>query len=191
MRPTITAAGTLLASLALLVGCSPDKPPTPSTTGAPVSPPTDTPAADPPVDVAFPDLSSSSYAESIDQFAVTEVPRVQGFSFAMPDGLICGSNAYPEPQFESVSCRGPIPAQGPGDWTVTAEAGKTATIESITGDPGLAADRQKAPAVLPPMHKVTVTEKGIAQCGVDDEGTVACRIGQNGFVLTPSSVELF
>ena len=143
MRPTITVAGTLLASLTLLAGCSPDKPPTPTTTGAPVSPPTDTPAADPPVDVAFPDLSSSSYAESIDRFAVGGALGARLF-------VLHGrwphlrQQCLPRAAVRIRELSRPDPCAGPGDWAVTAEAGKTATIESIIGDPGRPADRQSS-----------------------------------------------
>jgi hypothetical protein len=28
-------------------------------------------------------------------------------------------------------------------------------------------------------------------CGVDNKGTTACRVGDHGFVLTPTSTKLF
>lgn len=184
MRVAIPLAGAALAAAALIAGCSTDSQPAPTSIGTETAPPTDTPPADPPLGVDFPDLSG--YTESFDQFEQTDVPRVQGFSFSTPSGLVCSSNAYPEPQFESVSCRGPIAAQGPGLWEVTTLFGQAATVAAVVDD-GLP---QHDPPVLPPFHKVTAS-KGAAECGVDDEGTVACRIGQDGFVLTPSSVELF
>lgn len=143
---------------------------------------------EPPPAVDFPDLSS--FTESIGQFDQVNVPRVQGFYFSTPSGLICGSNAYPDLQFEYVGCRGPVPSQGPGNWSVRARHSESATIESIDGDPGFEVDRQSPPSVLPPMHKVTAA-KGDAVCGVADEGTVACRLGEHGFVITPRSTELF
>jgi hypothetical protein len=39
------------------------------------------------------------------------------------------------------------------------------------------------------MHVLT---NGADQlCAVDDKGTVACRVGDHGFVLTPTSTRLF
>ena len=63
-------------------------------------------------------------------------------------------------------------------------------MESITGDPGLQADRLDPPPVLPPMHKL-VAEKGNAVCAVGEQGMTACRVGGHGFVLTPTGTFLF
>ena len=104
----------------------------------------------PPV-LGFPDLST--FTESGDQFAQEYVPRVQGFSFSTPSGLICGSNAYPQPEFEHVGCRGPVPSQGPGDWSVGAGYLESGTVESLSDDPDYAADKKHPPAVLPPSTK--------------------------------------
>lgn len=45
-----------------------------------------------------------------------------------------------------------------------------------------------APKPLPAMHKLTY--KGI-ECGVDENGMTACRVGDHGFVLTQTSTKLF
>ncbi|MBX7434125.1 hypothetical protein JDV09_18680 [Mycobacterium sp. Y57] len=170
-----------------VAGCSRFEIPNPDP--SPLPPPTtETTSTQPPPDVDFPDLTG--FTEAGERYDQTNVPRVQGFYFSTPDGLLCGSNAYPEPQFEYVSCRGPMPAQGPGVWEVTVHRGQPATVESIDGDPGYAADSADPPAVLPPLHKVTAS-KGDALCAVDDEHSTACRLGDHGFVISPSSTELF
>jgi hypothetical protein len=38
------------------------------------------------------------------------------------------------------------------------------------------------------MHSISY--EGIL-CGVDDKGTTACQVGAHGFVLTPTSTDLF
>lgn len=175
-------------SITMLTGCSPT-PDTESTEGSDVSRQSAT--ATSPTDVApagFPDLST--YTESGEQFAQQMVPRVQGFAFSTPGGLICTSNAYPEAKFEHVGCRGPIPSQGPGDWSVGAGYAESGTIESLTNDPDFSADKRNPPPVLAPMHKVTSLD-GVAVCGVDDAGTTACRVGDHGFVLTPTDTRVF
>lgn len=164
-----------------LVACGPESGEVGATTEAPSSPTASAPPG-------FPDMSA--FTESGEQFARQLVPRVQGFAFSTPSGLICGSNAYPEPKFEHVDCRGPMPSQGPGDWSVGAGFLESGNIEPLASDPDFAADKRKPPAVLPPMHKVTSLD-GVAVCGVDDSGTTACRVGDHGFVLTPTSTELF
>lgn len=175
-------------SMTTLTGCSPT-PDTGSTEGSDVSRQSAT--ATSPADAApagFPDLSA--YTESGEQFAQQMVPRVQGFAFSTPTGLICTSNAYPEPKFEHVGCRGPIPSQGPGEWSVGAGYAEPGTIESLAGDPDFAADKKRPPPTLAPMHKVTSLD-GVAVCGVDDAGTVACRIDDHGFVITPAETKIF
>lgn len=174
--PPLGVIGGMLAGAALATGCSPSQNADPTTT-----------TEEPPV-VGFPDLST--FAESGDQFVQEYVPRVQGFFFSTPEGLICGSNAYPEPRFEHVSCRGPIPSQGPGDWSVGAGYLESGTIESLADDPDFAAAKKKPPAVLAPMHNVTSLD-GVAVCGVDDSGTVACRVDDHGFVISPAETKVF
>lgn len=186
-RTWALSAAVVLA--ALLVGCSPGRTSEHSESSE-ISPQsaTSTSTTEAPPVVGFPDLSA--FAESGDQFAQQFVPRVQGFSFSTSSGLICGSNAYPEPQFEHVSCRGPIPSQGPGDWSVGAGYLESGMIQSLADDPDFAADKKKPPAVLAPMHKVTSLD-GVAVCGVDDSGTVACRVDDHGFVITPVETRVF
>ena len=142
-----------------------------------------------PAIAGFPDLSN--YTEDTSgTYEVINRPRVQGFSFSTSNGLICGNNAYPDVEYETVGCRGPMPHEGPGDWSVDASRGQQTTVESITGDPDYAADTKAPPPVLPPFHKL-VAAKGDAVCAVDDKGMTACRVGDHGFILTPTSTKLF
>lgn len=180
----ITAA---LASSALLGGCgsSGSAPVTHTLTKESLSstPATPSTAAD-----AFPDMSSYDVAP-YDVYEVVDSPRVQGFAFTTPDGLQCANNAYPTPEFEWVSCWGPRPDLGPGLWTVNAEPSAPATVQPVAPEdvenPG-----EPAPPLLPALTTISA-QKGNATCGVGAEGVTACRVGDHGFVLTPTSVSLF
>ncbi|MGB0877679.1 MAG: hypothetical protein ACPGXI_11570 [Mycobacterium sp.] len=136
----------------------------------------------------FPDLSPYSEA-SYDVYAVVDSPRVQGFAFTTPDGLQCSNNAYPTPEFEWVSCRGPRPDKGPGIWSVSAQQNGPATVEKSAPE-DLEMLGTTAPPLLPPLTRVTA-QKGNSTCGVGPDGTTACRVGDHGFVLTPTSTTLF
>ncbi|MCH9641177.1 MAG: hypothetical protein K0U71_05685 [Actinomycetia bacterium] len=154
------------------------------------SPSTVTPAPAGPDDFPddFPDLSSYSEA-SYDVYAVIDSPRVQGFAFTTPDGLQCANNAYPTPEFEWVSCQGPRPDQGPGIWSVSAQQSAPATVERSAPE-DLEMPGTTAPPLMPPLTRVTA-QKGNSTCGVGPNGTTACRVGDHGFVLTPTSTTLF
>ncbi|MEV0672666.1 hypothetical protein [Mycobacterium sp. NPDC050441] len=136
----------------------------------------------------FPDISG--YADSGSTYEQVNVPRAQGFRFTTPSGLICTSNAYPDTAYESVDCLGPLPHQGPGDWSVSAGRTSAAIVESVNGDPDFPQDKIHPPPPLPPMHRLTAG-KGDAVCAVDDKGMTACRVGEHGFVLMPDRTTLF
>ena len=177
----------------LAAGCTPsgDSVSNQSTSSQVPSSPTTTEStsAPAPAIAGFPDLST--YTEDTSgSYEVINRPRVQGFSFSTPNGLICGNNAYPDVEYETVGCRGPMPHEGPGDWSVVARRSQQTTVESITGDPDYAVAVKEPPPSLPPMHKLTAA-KGDAVCAVDDKGMTACRVGDHGFVLTPTSTQLF
>jgi hypothetical protein len=176
---------------ALAVGCTPSEDQSESNQStsppAPSSPTTASTTVAAPA--GFPDLSNFT-DDTSGSYERINVPRVQGFSFSTPNGLICGNNAYPDVEYEMVGCRGPMSHEGPGDWSVVARRSQQATVESITGDPDYAADMKEPPPVLPPFRKLTAA-KGDAVCAVDDKGMTACRVGDHGFVLTPTSTKLF
>lgn len=142
-----------------------------------------------PISFDFPDLAVYTRADPA-QYDQVNRPRSQGFMFIAPSGLICASNAYPDVTYERVSCRGPLPHEGPGNWSVTAGKDVASAVESITGDPDFEQDKRNPPPLLPPMRKLTAT-KGDAICAVDDKGMTACRTGDHGFVITPTSTDLF
>ncbi len=148
---------------------------------------TSTTAAQPSAAEAFPDMASYNVAP-FDVYEVVDTPRVQGFAFTTPDGLQCANNAYPRPEFEWVNCWGPRPDMGPGLWSVEAEHGAPATIEPVALDdvdtPG------STPPLLPPLTRISA-QKGNSTCGVGENGITACRVGDHGFVLTPTSTTLF
>jgi hypothetical protein len=142
-----------------------------------------------PAIAGFPDLSNYTEDTSGSYEAINR-PRLQGFRFSTPNGLICISNAYPDVEYETVGCRGPMPHEGPGIWSVDASRGQQTTVENITGDLSYEAAVKDPPPVLPPMHKL-IAVKGDAVCAVDDKGMTACRVGDHGFVLTQTSTKLF
>ena len=180
----VTAALTLSVVLAAC-GQSESAPATYTVTKESLSSTTTTPAM--PVD-AFPDMASYSDAP-FDVYEVIDTPRVQGFAFTTPDGLRCANNAYPTPEFEWVSCWGPRPDQGPGLWSVNAERGAPATIEQVAPQ-DVETPWSAPPPLLPPLSRISA-HKGNSTCGVGENGVTACRIGDHGFVLTPTSTTLF
>ena len=137
---------------------------------------------------AFPDMASYSVAP-FDVYEVVDTPRVQGFAFTTPDGLQCANNAYPRPEFEWVSCWGPRPDKGPGLWSVEAEQGAPATIEQVAPE-DVETPGSPPPPLLPPLTRISA-QKGNSTCGVGEGGVTACRVGDHGFVLTPTSTTLF
>jgi hypothetical protein len=169
----------VLVAAACVAACSPN---TADQTTSPPPPSAATPDG-------FPDLSNYT-DDTSGAYEVINSPRTQGFFFSTPNGLICGSNAYPDLEFEMVGCRGPMPHEGPGDWKVAARRSQQTTVENITGNRDYASAVKDPPPVLPPMHKLA-TVTGDAVCAVDDKGMTACRVGDHGFVLTPTSTKLF
>lgn len=177
-----------LAVAGVLVGCGPRGDEVATATEPPQSPSSaaGATASAPP---GFPDMSSYTEA-AYDRYAVVDVPRMQGFSFTTTTGLHCSNNAYPTPDSEWVRCWGPRPDQGPGLWSIRAELNTPAVVERLTPNPDFETPYQSSSPVLPPSTRITAL-KGESTCGVGPDGTTACRIGQHGFVLTQSSVELF
>ncbi len=177
----VCAAATAVCAL----GCGPkaERPPDTAPPGQSAqTSATAQPAA--PVD-GFPDMSAFTEVDRRDYLVV--VPHSPALKFVTPQGDSCwlGANAAPDQAY--ASCVGPRPDKGPGDWKVTATGVGPATVETASGDqPGLV---DPTPLPLPPSH---VLRNDPAQfCGVDDQGAVACRIGEHGFVLAPDSTRLF
>ncbi len=101
-----------------------------------------------------------------------------------PDGMTCWLSSYPMPEYASISCIGPRPDKGPGIWSVTAKRSGETSVTPTGEEP------TESPAPPLPALRVLYYEPDVF-CGVDDAATTACRVGEHGFVLTPTSTELF
>jgi hypothetical protein len=176
MRPQWTV---LLLATTCAVACSP------STNGdhesPPPPPPTTTSPALAPID-GFPDMSG--YTEADHAPYQVSGPPSSGANLLTPDGMTCWLSSYPMPEYASVSCFGPRPDKGPGIWDVDATRKGQGTVVQQPNPP-----TDLHPAPLAPMH-VLHYEPDVF-CGVDDKGMTACRVGDHGFVLTPTSTKLF
>ncbi len=138
--------------------------------------------ADPP---QFPDLSGYTPVNSTD-YTLTypnsgRPTPLQVVAFVTPDGVICAFGNPP-----SAGCTGNnlpgIPSAAPS----SSGAPRLNTISTGSGPhpTGSPLDTNGQPLnALPPFHSITVD--GV-MCGVDDEGTTACKDAQSrGFVLSP------
>ncbi|MCV7150103.1 hypothetical protein [Mycolicibacterium pyrenivorans] len=137
----------------------------------------------------FPDLSA--YAPVDTQTYSQSSPRFIGFDFITPDGQLCGHNtmnSLGDPARLTLSCEGPRPDLGPGTWLVRAATDEPAVVEPSYPPLDPASLAASGARQLPPMHKIV---HQAIECGVDDQGMTACRVGDHGFVLTPTSTELF
>ncbi|WP_141772198.1 MULTISPECIES: hypothetical protein [unclassified Mycobacterium] len=170
-----------IATIALMatVGCAPagsDKPTNSAST-------TTTP---PPPVAGFPDLSK--FAET-DQYAYFgSGQRYSGIVFQTPSGMICASNDYPERQYARIDCSGPLPGK-PGQWQVVAELRSAATMKDITARAPVGTSEPTA-LLLPTHHVLKLAADDLA-CGIVDNGTPACRIGNHGFALATDEPLLF
>jgi hypothetical protein len=169
----------LVGALALLVltGCGAG-----TRDQASASPPTATTTAAAP---DFPDLSGLAAVDATQYYQSR--PYFGGILFATPDGMSCDNNAMNSLDDTNVvvlSCTGPRPDRGPGNWKVRVATNKAATIEQASNEPPEGGPYKPLPA----QH--TIDYQGIL-CGVDGKGMTACRIGDHGFVLTPTATNLF
>lgn len=129
----------------------------------------------------FPDLSGFTVAASSDY--LRHAPSFNGLAFQTPDGLSCshnGFNSMLDPSTITLTCTGPVAAQGPGSWRVIVSTKHEAVIAPAT-EPGVPGRELPAGSAL--------EYQGI-ECGVDD-GVTACRVGEHGFVLTPDEVRRY
>jgi hypothetical protein len=168
------------ALTALCCGCSD------TVAGEPVQTPGSTAVSPAPQPGSFPDFAGYAEADA-DKYFVS-VPNYSGFKFSTPDGLSCTLDSYPMPEYASVSCTGPRPDKGPGDWQVRAERNQVATINEAP-PPENPDYHEPAPPALP--ARSVIRYLGDIVCGVDDNGMTACRVGEHGFILTPTSTTLF
>jgi hypothetical protein len=160
---------------------------TPNVTGTPTT------SSTPPPVPGFPDLSRFTPVDP--QTYMLSYPYFSGFGFATADGQDCGHNgmnSLDDPSQLMLSCEGPRPDKGPGSWEITVATNAPATIEQAPPprrlNPRHTPDPSMTSKPLPPMHRLTFKD---IECAVDDQDTLACRVGPHGFVLTPTSTELF
>ncbi|MDG4665829.1 hypothetical protein [Mycobacterium sp. 236(2023)] len=151
-----------------------------------------TPTTSAPV-AGFPDLSLFTPVDT-DTYVIS-YPYFNGFAFTTADGQECshnGMNSLDNPSQLSLNCEGPRPDKGPGTWEIDVATNAAASIEQspppLTLNPTYTPDPSMTPKPLPAMHKVVFKD---IECGTDGQGTLACVLGEHGFVLTPASTELF
>ncbi|WP_237166660.1 hypothetical protein [Mycolicibacterium hippocampi] len=157
-----------LSALALAAGCAQA---------------TATPPADFPDLSGYPPVDTRTYSQSY--------PRFIGFDFITPDGLLCSHNtmnSLGDPARLTLSCEGPRPDLGPGTWLVRVATDEPAVVEPSYPPLDPASLAASGVQQLPPLRKIV---HQAIECGVDDRGMTACRVGDHGFVLTPTSTELF
>ena len=176
----------VLAAALLTVSCNPATQGLPtSSPPPPAPPPPTTPAALAPID-GFPDLSSYTKTNRRDYLVVS--PGSPGLYFLTPDGMSCWLGAVPTAKQAYASCTGPRADVGDGDWKVVARRNEPATA-AIAPPPAPGSEVEAPPKPLPTMH--VLSNDADQFCGVDDKGMTACRVGDHGFVLTPTSTRLF
>lgn len=181
----ITVLQLLIATTTLIAmsACAPAGSGQPtSTTSTPTSPPTV---------AGFPDLSNFVEADQNTYFGSGQ--RYAGIAFRTPGGMTCSSNDYPERKFARIACWGPLPGK-PGQWELVAEQRNAATIKDITARAPVGTSEtgtfEPTTVLLPTRHIVKRTEDDLV-CGVIDNGTPACRIGDHGFALATDQPLLF
>ena len=138
------------------------------------------PATTSPTRVAgFPDLSKFIEVDQYAHFGSGQC--YAGVSFRTPNGMTCASNDYPERQYARIDCSGPLPGK-PGQWQVVAELRSAATIKDITArapvETSETGTSEPTTVLLPTRHVVTRIQNDLV-CGVVDNGTPACRIGDH------------
>ncbi|TDK90136.1 hypothetical protein [Mycolicibacterium mucogenicum] len=179
LQPALAENSIAAMILLAAVACAPDESgqPTgtiPTTTTSPIRV------------VGFPDLSK--FIE-VDQYAYFgSGQRYAGISFRTPNGMTCASNDYPERQYARIDCSGPLPGK-PGQWQVVAELRSAATMKDITARAPVGTSEPTA-LLLPTHHVLKLAADDLA-CGIVDNGTPACRIGNHGFALAADEPLLF
>jgi hypothetical protein len=173
----------VLAAVLVTAGCSPTTEGRPES--SPPPPPSNSTATLAPID-GFPDMSRFTEANRRDYLVVS--PHSPGLHFLAPDGMSCWLGANPSAEQAYASCTGSRPDMGGGDWEVEAERDEKGSAV-VAPPPAPGSDVEAPPKPLPPVH---VLDNDVDQfCGVDDKGMTACRVGDHGFVLTPTSTMLF
>src|ERR1700755_1108898 len=136
---------------------------------------------------AFPDVTGMPSADGDAYFKDEGATFKYGWEFLAPNGLVCWQSEDPRREYARTGCVGADDVRGAQRWTVSAERGAPATLESP-------ADQSDSQTESPPLEsepghvlRTTATD----QFCVVEADTVACKVGEHGFVLTPASTELF
>lgn len=140
--------------------------------------------ADPP---PFPALGGYAPVNIADYRIDTTTPGhpSSGTYFLTPDGVVCNFSSL-QPQ-----CRGNnLPAIPPAASEPSKGLNRSNWIGTVTGlkqtNEGSPTDTFNGQPIktLPPLHSITI---GSAICGVDNQGTTACKDAQGrGFILSPA-----
>jgi hypothetical protein len=155
---------------------------------ATAEPPTPSDTSGPATAGRFPDMSSYTAANPDDYETRYETPgrpnaKMKAYNFVTPAGIRCSFDDLP-----SAGCTG---NNFPGVAALECDQSKRAygvnaisTGRDIWQTSDTSCDKTPSGKVLPPSHTLTVF--GVT-CGVDDQGTTACKDPQGrGFVLSPS-----
>lgn len=170
----VRPAATVLVALSVpLMGCSSFK----------ESP--HTPAV--PRDVAFPDLSSFAPAgPAMYSPGTNDDP---GLGFSTPSGQRCFLYADTSSDPARIECSGPIPGRA-HDWALHIKRGTTASVGELVIKSGPGILSPPPPPTLPVRHVLNAAQDDV-QCGILDNGSAACRIGEHGFVAATDKLALF
>lgn len=175
----------LLTAAAAVAACWPTAAQTPDTTTSAAVQAVATSTALPSLQ-AFPDVAGYPVVDADSYFKDGSATFKFGYEFLAPDGLVCWLSAYPRREYARVGCVGANDVRGSDRWVVSAERSVPARLESPAG---VALSSGKSPPLdLPPGH---VLRTDTDQFCVAEADAVACKVGEHGFVLTPSSTELF
>src|SRR5262249_13603301 len=138
--------------------------------------------------VDFPDVGS--YAEGDHATFWSTGMQYAGFGFRTADHQTCSSNSDPTPDRTEIQCWGPRPDKGPDMWKASADQSGTATVKPLPSPGGQSTDDRDTLPVLPPNH-VLKYDKANLVCAVDGNGSLACLVGEHGFILGADKTKLF
>jgi hypothetical protein len=137
--------------------------------------------AEPP---AFPDMSGYAQVDPKDYGVQSENPgRPYPLTltfFLTPDGVLCDFLAS---QAQCMGNNFPGLPPAPPSSNGAARVNWIGTVSGLQTSPAASEPLRDGVKTLPPRHSISVDG---AVCGVDDEGTTACKDSQGrGFVLSP------
>jgi hypothetical protein len=110
-----------------------------------------------------------------------------GWTFAGPGGLACWVNTFGGYPARAASCEGLRPDVAPGVWSVGVGEGGAGGGLTLNAS---RTPRQGGAPALPSRHFLRYEESDML-CAMDGDGTLGCRIGAHGFVVTATTTTLF